>query len=578
MAILSKGTTYADGAQITSTNLNALVDSATFVAAAVESGGGVQLNGSGQLKVGGNIDIGTNALTATGAISLGATSFNENNITDVASIDVATVKSDSTDVTIDAAVDIILDAGGADILLKDDGTQFGRLTNSSSDLVVASSVSDKDILFQGNDGGSAITALTLDMSELGTANFNKNITLVDGGKALFGASSDLEIYHSGSHSHIHDTGTGNLYLDTNGVEIDLTFNNNSETMLNAVANGAVTLFYDNSAKIATTSVGITVSGDVSFTNANPEILGGDADGVMYIAPSTTKDLGGNILLYGNTHASKAKDIEIRATTGVEAHYDDSASTWDFQANAISTSGPIVTTGAMGATGSIDIHSVTGTGNKEGGQLTLHTADDYDGTYATWGIDAYEDDLRHIVGGAEVMRMEPGGHTIIANGLTLTDGDLAVAANHGISFAANAHAPGMSSELLDDYEEGTWTPTITFGGGSTSLTYDLQVGTYTKIGDLVTAACWCDLSAKGSSTGDAVLAGLPFTSRNLTGNLSAATLRVSNISFADIPMGYNLSNTATITLQESTNAGTVTNLTNSNFANTSQIMMSVAYRV
>ena len=112
MAILSKGTTYADGDQITSTNLNALVDNATFDANAVSNG--VGLNGSGQLEVVGNIDIGTSNLTATGAISLGATTFNDNNITNVGSIAVDTIIADDTDITIDAAGDIILDAGGAD--------------------------------------------------------------------------------------------------------------------------------------------------------------------------------------------------------------------------------------------------------------------------------------------------------------------------------------------------------------------------------------------------------------------------------------------------------------------------------
>ena len=107
------------------------------------------------------------------------------------------------------------------------------------------------------------------------------------------------------------------------------------------------------------SGGLNSLGDLSLTNANPEILGGDTDGVMYVAPSTTKDLGGNILLYGDTHASKAKDIEIRATTGVEAHYDDSASKWDFQANAISTSGAITAAGTsvftnLNISGAVDV--------------------------------------------------------------------------------------------------------------------------------------------------------------------------------------------------------------------------------
>ena len=212
MAILSKGTTYADGDQITSTNLNALVDSATFAAGAVESGGGVQLNGSGQLKVGGNVDIGTSNFTATGTISLGATSFNDNNITNVGSIAVDSIIADNTDVEIDAAGDITLDAGGADIRLKDDGTQFGRLANSSSNLVVASSISDKDILFQGSDGGSTITALTLDMSAAGAATFNDKITAV-------GTSSFLNINASGD---VDIDGTTNLdAVDIDGnVQVD----------------------------------------------------------------------------------------------------------------------------------------------------------------------------------------------------------------------------------------------------------------------------------------------------------------------------------------------------------------------
>ena len=145
---------------------------------------------------------------------------------------------------------------------------------------------------------------------------------------------------------------------------------------------------------------------------------------------------------------------------------------------------------------------------------------------------------------------------------------------GVTFGSDTAA----ANKLDDYEEGTWTPAITFGGGNTGVAYDFQVGTYTKIGDLVTASCYMDLSAKGSSTGVALLTGLPFTSRNLTGNLTAVSLRLSNISFADFPMGYNMSNTTQINLQETTNSGTTTDLTDANFSNSSEIMMSVSYRV
>lgn len=92
------------------------------------------------------------------------------------SVNVSTVKTNSGDMTFDCAGDIILDADGAQIRLKDAGTQFGLFGNESSDFSIQSSVQDKDILFQGNDGGSGITALTLDMSAAGAATFNNDVT------------------------------------------------------------------------------------------------------------------------------------------------------------------------------------------------------------------------------------------------------------------------------------------------------------------------------------------------------------------------------------------------------------------
>ena len=80
-----------------------------------------------------------------------------------------------TTVTLDSGADIVLDANGADILLKDDGTTFGEFTNSSTDFVIKSTTSNKDMIFKGNDGGSAITALTLDMSDAGRAVFNNDV-------------------------------------------------------------------------------------------------------------------------------------------------------------------------------------------------------------------------------------------------------------------------------------------------------------------------------------------------------------------------------------------------------------------
>ena len=102
-----------------------------------------------------------------------------------------TISGDGTDMTIaannltvDAAADIVLDAAGNNVTFKSGGTSILDISNSSSDAVITASVQDKDIIFKGDDGGSAVTALTLDMSAGGTsifgaAAFNAEATLTD---------------------------------------------------------------------------------------------------------------------------------------------------------------------------------------------------------------------------------------------------------------------------------------------------------------------------------------------------------------------------------------------------------------
>ena len=84
--------------------------------------------------------------------------------------------STAADFTIDAGGDIVLDADGTDILLKDGGTEFGRFKIATSDFVIKSAINKKDILFKGVDASSTITALQLDMSEGGNAQFLGNIS------------------------------------------------------------------------------------------------------------------------------------------------------------------------------------------------------------------------------------------------------------------------------------------------------------------------------------------------------------------------------------------------------------------
>ena len=169
----------------------------------------------------------------------------------------------SGDLTLDASGDIILDADGADIKFRDGGAGFLTLSNNSLNAVFTVGQQDEDFIVRGYDGASLITALTLDMSDGGTAIFNHDIKLPDSGQALFGASSDLQIYHDGTHSYINDSGTGYLILKGNVVEIK---GSNNDMCASFSENGATQLYYDNATKLATSSSGVTVTGTVAATS------------------------------------------------------------------------------------------------------------------------------------------------------------------------------------------------------------------------------------------------------------------------------------------------------------------------
>ena len=118
----------------------------------------------------GNTTVNANLTVDAGSISISGDGSNATTLTE----------SDSGDFTIDAVDDIRLDAGGNDIVLRGSGVEFGRFKRDNSDFVIKSATQDKDIVFRGNDGGSTITALTLDMSNGGSATFRDDIDL--GGK------------------------------------------------------------------------------------------------------------------------------------------------------------------------------------------------------------------------------------------------------------------------------------------------------------------------------------------------------------------------------------------------------------
>ena len=111
-------------------------------------------------------------------------------------------------------------------------------------------------------------------------------------------------------------------------------------------------------------------------------------------------------------------------------------------------------------------------------------------------------------------------------VTISDGDLVIGTSgHGIDFSATTDATGMSNELLDDYEEGTWTPTfinqVNDGSNNPIITYDGQEGRYTKIGNMVYASFHLGTDSVTHNNGGQSLglgiSGLPFTSLSSSSN-------------------------------------------------------------
>jgi hypothetical protein len=148
-------------------------------------------------------------------------------------------------------------------------------------------------------------------------------------------------------------------------------------------------------------------------------------------------------------------------------------------------------------------------------------------------------------------------------------------SNGLTFNGDTAA----ANALDDYEEGTWTIGVEFGGASVGVTTANSSGTYTKIGRQVTVNGYLALTNKGSSTGDALITGLPFTVANTVGNYSAASFWLGQITFNTQIFGILDINTTKIGLFEILGAtGVRTTITNADFANNTDVIISATYFV
>ena len=165
-----------------------------------------------------------------------------------------------------------------------------------------------------------ITTLgTVEASKVVTADANGDVTFPDGEKAIFGTGGDLEIYHDGADTYITENGTGDLTIKSNGTRINLA-KNPFEFMGAFNVDGSVDLYYDNTKRFETTSVGADVTGEfiadsynetyVALSGTTPTV---DCETGNVFALSTT---GNTTFTFSNPPASgTAYGFMLKLTAG-----------------------------------------------------------------------------------------------------------------------------------------------------------------------------------------------------------------------------------------------------------------------
>ena len=245
-----------------------------------------------------------NNITIAGTLaSTGVLTANAGVVVDNITIDGTEIDLSSGNLTIDVAGDIVLDADGGDITLNDGGTTFGQIRHQSGDFSFQSNISDKDIKFIGNDGGSDVTALTLDMSDAGTATFNHDV-VVSGNISLGDAS--------GATITMNDTDTSQedfaFVLGANALAMRKASNSNDIMRLD-LANERVGI------GTASPAVPLDVRGNVNLTADDARLLVEEADGtnIGWFGDITGAGVGGCFLY--NHGGTATVQIRADATAG-----------------------------------------------------------------------------------------------------------------------------------------------------------------------------------------------------------------------------------------------------------------------
>ena len=479
-----------------------------------------------------------NGITSTAASNtFGATSFNDADITNVGSIALDTIINDGTDITLDSGRNIIFDADGGDFTFKDGGTTQFQLQNSSGDVQLVNNTQDKDIKFMGDDGGSTITALTLDMSAAGAATFTGAITanagvVVDNftldGNTLALSSGDFTLDVAGEIEL--DANGGKWLFKDDGTQIGRIENTSSNLIIKSSVNDKDIIFNgeDGGSNITALTLDMSAAGAATFNSTiNTTGITAQTGGTGAIANVVNFNASGNggsgrgtgILIGApgsNSVVSVAKIAGLQETAASTANNASLAFQVAASDGTLTERMRITNTGAVSAnvtrTSSSSATILTLKDNVTGGQTDgVYKAirSESNGTSSVSEIRFIESDGTNnntAIGFAtaasagaisEKMRIHPAGVVSFLSGIELGSG-----------------LDASASNTLDDYEEGTWTVVVEDSSGN-DCGLSGETGHYTKIGNLVYVIFGFTVNSRSGVGNGIQVNGLPFDVENVT---------------------------------------------------------------
>ena len=380
----------------------------------------------------------------------------------------------SNHLTIDAVGDIILDADNADVKLQDGGTEFGRISRVTSDLVIKSMGDNNDILFKGLDSSTTITALQLDMSEGGNAIFSGNVTATD---ITANSLTTNVISSNGSNADIsiQPSGTGDVLLGAirvNGTTLDSSdstaININEALVVDGTGNFSGTL----TTAALTTNGTLTVTGQADIegvTIVDNEIKASRSNDALVLSTAGTGKVtatGGLIVTGGDTETA---DISSSGEIGAVGFTATGSSTFDgitINDNVVSTSSNADLNLSPGGTGAVVASGIRVVG-------TTLSADDSSTININEGL--VVDGTTNVTGTLTANGLINGVQTLTGSGstevisLTETVTQLITTGTQNFSLANGTEGQIKIITLKTDGGNATVTPASFLNG--TSITFD-----------------------------------------------------------------------------------------------------------